>query len=378
MEYTVWADQTWEKIKKKLNRTVETCGDTCFAYTTKNGRFIENQSGEGASWWTNGFWPGINWLMYLGTKDDRYKKVAQSLEEQLDEPLKRYIGLHHDVGFMWLLSAVADYRITGNEQSRIRGWHTANLLAGRYNPAGQFLRAWNDWKDAEDGDRNVGWVIIDSMMNIPLLYWASEDLGDPRFKQIAMRHADTVLAHFIRPDGSVNHIVGFDPDTGEMLQAYGGQGYGVGSAWTRGQGWAIYGFTLSYIHTGETRYLDAAKRVAHFFIANLAEDPVPRADFRAPKDPVYYDTTAGALAACGLIEISRHVDEFESELYRNAAVRILQAIEERFCDWTENEDSIVQMGSEAYHSGQNIPIIYADYYFIEAIQKLRGETTLLW
>ena len=159
------------------------------------------------------------------------------------------------MGFMFLPTAVADYKLTGNARSRKTALHAANLLAGRFNPAGGFIRAWNQ---SEDKDTR-GWAIIDSMLNISLLYWASEETKDPRFRKIAMMHADTTKAHFVRPDGSVKHIVEFDPETGEAVRSYGGQGYKEGSSWTRGQGWAVYGFVISYLHTGKQEYLDTAK-----------------------------------------------------------------------------------------------------------------------
>jgi len=365
-----WIEEVWLKIEKKLSITSETTGDKLFAYTTKDGKFIGK---DGIHWWTNGFWPGIMWLMYVGTKDEKYKKLAQSLEDKLDEALYGYTDLHHDVGFMWLISSVANYRLTKNSESKKRGLIAASVLASRYNSAGQFIRAWN-------GEKTEGLAIIDCMMNIPLLYWASEVENDPRFKQIAMIHADTVKRTFIRPDGSVNHINSFNPETGEFIETFAGQGYQVGSSWTRGQAWALYGFILSYIHTKKPEYLDTSKAVAHYFISALAacDDFVPNCDFRSPKEPIYKDTTAGVIAACGLIEIARSVPEFEKELYLNAAIKILKATEEKYCDWSENEDSILQMGTVAYNQEQNMPIIYSDYYFIEAILKLKNMDVLFW
>lgn len=366
---TGWVNDAWGKVEKKLALTNARTDDNLFAYTTKNGRYIAK--GNIYSW-TNGFWPGILWLMYNETKDARYKTVAENLEVKLDEALHGFDGLHHDVGFMWLLTSVANYRLTGNEKSKNRGMIAASVLASRYNMAGKFIRAWNDDK--------IGWSIIDTMMNLPLLYWASGETGDPRFKFIAQSHADTVLETFIRPDSSVTHINCFDPETGELIENLGGQGYAKGSSWTRGQAWAIYGLILSYIHTKKQEYLDAAKRVSHYFIAALAgaDDFVPDCDFRSPKEPVYKDTTAGVIAACGMIEISKQLPEFEKDLYLNSALKILKSTEERYANWSDDEDSIIQAGTERYSSDQNIPIIYADYFFIEALSKLRGNDVLFW
>jgi unsaturated chondroitin disaccharide hydrolase len=219
-------------------------------------------------------------------------------------------------------------------------------------------------------------------MNLPLVYWASETSGDPRFRHVAMEHADTVLEHFIRPDGSVNHIVIFDPATGEKVDVNGGQGFAPNSAWSRGTAWAIYGMALSFKHTGEARYLEAAKRAAHFFIANLPEDRVPHWDFRLPVDVTSYrDSSAGACAACGLLLISELVDMTESGLYRQEAERMLQALYEKCGAWDrEDEEGLILNGTSHYPEGKNIdvPLIYGDYYFAEGISQLLKHGELFW
>lgn len=276
--------------------------------------------------------------------------------------------------FMFLPTAVADYRLTGNANARKIGMHAANLLAGRFNYAGKFIRAWNDL----DEDTR-GWAIIDCMFNIALLYWASEESGDPRFRQIAMMHADTVMEHFVRPDGSVCHIVEFDPETGEKIRSLGGQGYGEGSSWTRGQSWALYGFVISYLHTGKQAYLDTAKRVAHYCMANIPESGIIPVDFRQPAEPAYENSCAACVIAGGLLELSKAVPELERSMYRNAAVKLLRTIDEKRADWSRNCDAIVKNCSPSYHNKvHHITMNYADYYFIEAVYKLKGVGKLLW
>lgn len=367
-----WINSTLEKLDKKL-KVVSEKSKNKIPYTTVDG-VHDNWAEKDITWWTNGFWPGMMWLMYVGTKDEHYKEVAERAEELLDAAFEDYDHLHHDVGFMWHISSGVNYRLFGGKKSRLRTIYAANMLASRYNAEGKFIRSWND--DC------TGWVIIDSLMNIPLLYWASEEHNDPRYRYIAENHADTVLRTHLRDDGSVNHIVSLDPANGEVIESFGGQGYEVGSSWSRGQSWALYGFVLSYIHTGKKEYLDAAKRVAHYFISCIADnDYIPLVDFRAPEEPVLIDTTAAACAACGLIEISNSVNEYEKKTYLNAAIKILKSLEEKYCDWTENEDSILQMGTEAYKCrdwGRHAPIIYGDYFFIEAIYKLKGNDMLFW
>jgi len=368
-----WLDEVWSRIQVKMSAQCDRVG-TRIPYIPVNGHYAEDMGEKDIYWWTNGFWGGMLWQLYQATGDEKYRKAAEGVEERLDAALDGFDGLHHDVGFMWLHTAVANYRLTGNPRSRIRGLHAANLLAGRYNPRGRFIRAWDF--------NHTGWIIVDCMMNLPLLYWASRTTDDPRFSYIARDHADTALRHIVRGDGSCNHIVILDPETGEFVDAPGGQGYAPGSSWSRGQAWALYGFALSFRHTGVDRYLDAAKRVAHYFIANAAATGyVPLVDFRAPAEPVVWDTTAGAIAACGLLEIAEAAGPLEKHLYADAAVSLLEAIDARFANWNADEDAIVGNGAASYH-GRNgdfaVPIIYGDYFFIEAVLRLKGKHFLIW
>ena len=218
-------------------------------------------------------------------------------------------------------------------------------------------------------------------MNTPLLFWATRETKDPRFALMAERHIDTALKYIVREDGSCNHIVVLDPLTGEFVDNPGGQGYEQGSSWSRGQAWALYGFLLAFQYTGKKQYQDASKRVAHYFLANAAlTDYVPLLDFRAPLEPVYYDTTAGAIAACGLLALAETVGEYEKNLYQTGAIKLLRAIEERHCNWNLDEDAIVDFGSAKYHreSDREVPIIYGDYFFIEGILRLVEKSFLIW
>lgn len=377
----MWLNGIIEKITTKMDWVSEKSRNK-IPYTTINGTHddhnVDNPTDtetDGINWWTNGFWGGMMWLMHHETGNEKYKEIANISEAGLDQCFKDYYGLHHDVGFMWLPTSVANYRVTKNTESRKRALHAANLLAGRFNLAGGFIRAWND---VEDNDTR-GWAIIDSMFNVPLLYWASEETGDPRFKQIAMKHADTAMTAFVRPDGSVNHIVEFDPFNGGVVKTYGGQGYEEGSSWTRGQSWALYGFMMSYIHTGKEEYLDTAKHVAHYFMANIPEDGVIPVDFRQPKEPRLEDDTAAAIAACGLIEIAKAVGPYEKDFYIEAALKLLRTLDESRSDWSRDNDCILQYGSAAYYAkSHHHPIIYGDYYFMEAVFKLKGNDLYLW
>ena len=373
-ETTQWAKKIFKKIDEKLTVEAKRLGGKIpYIPSAETGLYEEDLGTSDPVWWTNGFWSGLMWQMYHATEKELYKKTAELNEAALDKAFEIYTGLHHDVGFMWLHTAVANFRLTGNERSKARGLHAAHLLAGRYNPRGKYIRSWNR-------DR-AGWVIIDSMLNIPMLYWAEKEIGDPRFRYIAEDHADKVMNQIVRPDGSVNHIGVFDPTNGELIETPAGQGYASGSSWSRGQAWAIYGFALSYLHTGKTDYLETAKKVAHYFISEVAKtDWIPVVDFRAPQEPVMIDTSAGMCAACGLLEISKHVDEYEKALYIDAAINILQATEEKYAIWDTEKDGLIDYSTGSYHEEKwtEVPIIYADYYFVEAILRLLDKDFLIW
>ncbi|MDR6551571.1 glycoside hydrolase family 88 protein [Paenibacillus qinlingensis] len=369
-----WAQEAWAQTVTKVDKTSKRIGDG-FPHASVGGEYKL----EPAYWWTAGFWPGLLWLLYRDTKDEGLKQLAESCEQQLDQVVTDYYRLDHDIGFMWTLTSVANYKLTGADDSKRRALLAANLLAARFNVKGNYIRAWNPWREGED---NAGWAIIDCMMNLPLLHWASLTTGDPRFKEIAVRHANMAVEHFIRPDGSVNHIVIFDPATGEKLSVNGGQGFAPESAWSRGTAWAIYGMSLSYKYTGDEKYLQAAKRAAHFFLANLPEDHVPHWDFRLPDGiPAYRDSSAGACAACGLLLIAEQVNSQEASLYREAGERILHSLYTNYGAWdSETEEGLVTHGTSHYPEGKNIdvPLIYGDYYFVEGLSRLLGHGEFFW
>lgn len=366
-----WAEETFALLEKKLSAECDRVGSK-MPYIPVNGRY-EDMGEKGITWWTNSFWAGILWQMYHATKEDKYKDAAVGLEMRYEDVLGDYFKWDHDLGFMWLHTGVANYRLTGDESAKKRSYQAASYLASRFMPAGNYFRAWNH------GDNSV--AIVDCLMNLPLLYWASEETGNPSWKQLAEKHADTALNVILRPDGSSNHIIRFDMETGEVLEKPGGQGYGEGSSWTRGQSWAIYGMALSFRYTGKAEYLDAAKRIAHYFIAAAAMDDFDVViDFRAPKEPVYYDNTAAVCAACGLLEISEHVGEYEKDMYIQAALKLLHKITERFCNWNVEEDGITTAGSACYSRDvdREVPIIYGDYFLLEAILRLLDRDFLIW
>lgn len=373
-----WLEPLFQKMESKFEAECERLGEK-IPYWTTDGMYRTDYA-KNIYWWTNGFWPGILWKMHYATGKNSYRMSAEATEKKLDEALHGFMGLGHDVGFMWLHSAVADYRLTGSEEAKVRGIIAANILAGRYNPKGEYIRAWNP-ESVEEGEDCTGWIIVDSMMNLPLLYWASEELKDPRFYYLAKAHADTVKRTLVREDGSCGHIACLNPDTGELEEILAGQGYSKTSSWSRGQSWILYGFALSYRYTKDPVYLEVAKKTAHYFISNITlTDYVPLCDFRQPQEPAYLDTSAGLCAACGLLEIAEHVGAEEKWVYRKHAEEIVKNITEKYCDWNPDTDSIVQQGKVDYHStgADQTDLIYADFFLAEAILRLMGKDFLIW
>lgn len=380
-----WAREVAQRILDK-ERAVAKRNVGRIPYTTEGDHCFNDQVGQGINWWTNGFWGGLEWQLWNASHEEAFRENAIFTEEQMDSVLMDYNAMDHDSGFRWLPTAVENYRLFGGKESRNRGLLATANLAGRFNGNGNFIRAWNDWGD---GRNTTGWAIIDCMMNLPLLYWASKELGDPRFRHIAMAHADTAAKNFIREDGSVRHIVEFDPETGNFVREHGGQGMGEGSSWTRGQSWALYGFTLSFHHAREKRYMDVACKVADAFVRRIPESGLIPVDFDQPAEVKWQDGTAAAIAACGLLTLAKELENMELSAaegkeervfaYRLAALKMLHALDEKGCDYDPEHDELLTKCTAAYHDGRHdFPIIYGDYYYVEAIWKLTGDESFIW
>lgn len=355
----------WEALQAKTDRMIRQLGDKSPHVAKHDGIYDDMR----LDWWTSGFWPGILWIMHEMTGKEHYKEAAWGWDEKIESKMTQANNFHHDVGFQFLPTAVIKYKLTGDEDGKRRGLFAANFLAGRFNPAGNFIRAWNQEK--------IGWSIVDTSMNLSLLFWAAAESGDPRFEHIGKAHADTVVRQFIREDGSVNHIVCFDPRTGEQIESLGGQGASPRSSWSRGQAWALHGMANTYRYTGDVKYLLAAQRVAHYFLACLPDDHVPHWDFRAAEvlDGMPRDTSAASCAASGLIELAEALPPEEGAVYRRGAEKILLSLTQNYAPWDRPDfEAILTAGTGNYPAGSNIDVslIYGDYYYVEAVAKLLG------
>lgn len=363
-------DEIWDRIVSKMDVASERNRNK-LPFIQTDGAY-DDMAQNYPEAWTNGFWPGMMWLLYVGTQNEKYKEIARCGAEFLEKCADDFDLLHHDVGFMWNISTGADWRITGDKKAKSRTMYMAASLASRYNMNTGCIRAW-----AEEARESM--VIIDSMMNISLLYLASKETNDPRFSLVAQAHADTCAKNHIRPDGSVYHILEYDIRTGELIGVGKGQGCDFEeNAWSRGTAWALYGYAISALHTGKKEYLDIAKKVANFFVVNTAESGyIPKYDFRQPIESDAIDTSAGCIAACGLIELAKLLPECEKGMYLNSALKIIKAICEKYCDFASDTDAIVG-GVAISPACLNQACVFGDYYFIEAIYKLKGFDPMFW
>lgn len=360
-----WTDEALKQCLDKIEQNIDGIGEH-FPHVAYDNVYND----QGPTFWVAGFWPGLLWLRYQATRDEKALELARKLEDLMDPVLDGFLTLHHDVGFMWLPSAVIDYKLTGNEASRVRGLKAASHLAGRFNLAGQFIRAWT----SEVNPESTGWAIIDCLMNLPLLFWASKELQDPRFYQIAKAHIETVRTKFVRDDATVPHIVSFDPYTGEKIENLGGQGYSGDSVWSRGQSWALYGFSIAYRETGDLEYLKVAEAIGDWIWEHLPEDLVPYWDFSAPEETRYArDSSAAACMASGYLELSNlEKDEEKKARYQDRAEQMLKSLLENYADFSDENQGILQKGTVSFPDDRhiNVPIIYGDYFLLEALMKL--------
>ncbi|MER6956621.1 glycoside hydrolase family 88 protein [Streptomyces sp. NPDC000618] len=336
-------------------------GVSAFPVGTKFEKWVYSQNGD----WVGGFWPGTLWMAWLHTEDEAFRTWALASAEKLAP--RQYDTGTHDLGFLFYPSWVTAWRLTGDDVWRAGAVRAADSLIQRYNPRGRFIRAWGALTD----QRNAGRVIIDTMMNLDLLAFASRQTGDAKYLDIAVEHAKTAQRVFPRPDGSTPHVFDFDPDTGAPLGPNTVQGYSPTSCWSRGQAWGIYGFTTMYRRTGNGEFLATARGLADFAVRSLTPDHVPVWDYRAPQQPHdIKDASAGAIMACGLLDLAAATGR---RSYREVALRLLTALAET-CLTTNSAraDAVVARctRNRPNEDGIEISLPYADYYLLEGILRV--------
>lgn len=318
--------------------------------------------------WTTGFWPGILWYAYEYTGDVEFKKHAERFSAPI-EIIANSPATNHDVGFQVYCSIGNGFRLTESAEYKKIMLSAADTLASLYNPnVGSIF----SWPYNKKYDHNT---IIDNMMNLELLYWASKNGGDKRLFEIAESHATITMNNIVRADNSTFHLGSFDSETGEFLKGYTHQGYSDSSMWARGQAWGIYGFAISARETGREDFLATAVNLAKHFLERLPEDGIPYWDFDDPKIPDSpKDASAAAIAACGLLELYSLVEDMELKKYfKEAAVRLLSILStDDYLSGNKNQAFLLHStGHHPNNSEIDIPIIYADYYFFEALLRLK-------
>ena len=319
-------------------------------------------------WWCSGFYPGSLWLVYEYTGDEEVKALAQKYQTPL-EPI-RFRKNHHDVGFQLMCSYGNCLRLTGDKESEAIIKDGASSLATRFDPEVGCTRSWNSkkWTYA---------VIVDNMMNLELLLKGAELSGDESLKEIALTHSRTTMKNHYREDFSSYHLVDYDPETGAVLGKQTVQGYADDSAWARGQAWGLYGYTMVYRFTKEQDMLDQAIAIAEYIIPRLPKDYVPFWDFDAPDIPNdVRDASSGSLIASALIELSTYVDAEKAARYLSVAENTLRelASERYLANEGEQYGFILKhsTGSKPGNSEVDVPLTYADYYFLEALLRWKA------
>lgn len=329
--------------------------------------------------WTTSFFTGMALLAWRETEDEFFlQQTLRVAPAYREKATVRFLDLHHDAGFLYTLYSVALSKLTGDPMHREVGLAAATALSQRFNAKGNFIRAWGRLDEPVgqllDGHRTDNMAIIDGLMNLPLLYWAAQESGTAKFREVAMRHADMALQCFVRADDSVCHAARFNLMTGAWLGPDNICGHGVDSFWARGAAWAIYGFALSHRYTGERRYLEAAVRVARKFIAQLDDEVVPVWDFRLPSGaPRIRDASAAAVAVCGFQELQQIGAADES--IRAAKDALLARIcSDAYLDTTETCRGVLKSayGNQVAYSS------WGDYFLMEALDRELNQGETLW
>lgn len=321
-------------------------------------------------WWCSGFYPGTLLYIYEYSKNENIKKEAEKRLAILEKE-KHYTG-NHDLGFMMFCSFGNAYRIWGKPEDKATIATAAASLATRYRPSIKAIQSWNSNKTYRCP------VIIDNMMNLELLYWVSDSGGDAKYKEIAIEHANTTLKNHFRKDNSSYHVVDYDLKTGKAIRKMTAQGASDSSAWSRGQAWGLYGYTMMYRFTKEKKYLRQAQNCATFILnhPNLPLDKIPYWDFNAPNIPnELRDASAAAIMASALLELGQFSNSSKSKKYVLAAEQMLTTLSSANyrAKLGENGGFLLthSVGSKPHKSEMDVPLTYADYYFLEALLRYK-------
>ncbi|GAC1527522.1 MAG: glycoside hydrolase family 88 protein [Sediminibacterium sp.] len=335
-------------------------------YFPSTGKYEFSNSG----WWCSGFYPGTLLYIYEQTKDPALYAEARRILDFLKK--EQYNTGTHDLGFMMYCSFGNAFRLDPRREYKDVLINSARSLSTRFNPAVGAIKSWNSKEDDF-------LVIIDNMMNLELLFWATKVTGDSSFYKIAVAHANTTMKNHFRADNSSYHVLNYDPLTGTVKQKRTAQGAADESAWARGQAWGLYGYTVMYRETKDSKYLEQAEKIAEFILTHPAmpADKIFYWDFNAPGIPhALRDASASAVAASALLELSGYVTESKSNTYLNAAEDMLRSLSAPayLAALGTNGGFLLKhgVGNIPGRSEIDVPLTYADYYYAEAMKRYKA------
>lgn len=341
-------------------------------------------------YWTTGFWTGEIWLAYEYAKENM-KEHADKLRETGEIHVESFLNRinnkievdHHDMGFLYSPSCVAAYKLLGNEKAKEAAIKAADQLITRYHPVGEFIQAWGSMDDKKNYR-----LIIDCLLNLPLLYWASEETQDSKYREIAEKHIHTAIKNVIREDYSTWHTFFFDMETGQPDHGETCQGYRDGSAWARGQAWGIYGCALAYKYTKRKEYIDIFKNVTQYFLEHLPADMIPFWDLEfTDGDDQPRDSSSASIAACGMLEMIKYMEKEDSVIYEKTARQLIKSLYDNYAvkDFTIS-NGLVLHSTYSNHSPYNTCNHYGvdecnswgDYFYMEALTRLYKDWVQYW
>ncbi len=354
---------------KKLDYAIETMNGKFPAEYGVNNVYAPMENNYG---WGSGFWPGMIWHAYELTGDEKYKETATSLIPSFLTRIQQKLGVnHHDMGFLYTPSCVAAYKLTGNETAKEAAVLAADHLITRYHAKGKFIQAWGDVRDPESYR-----LIIDCLLNIPLLYWASEVTGDPKYDEIAYNHFNTTVNVCCRPDASTFHTYYFNPKTGKPLRGATHQGNSDDSAWARGQAWGMYGPLLTNMYHPNEKAIQVFEATTNYFLNHIPSDYLAYWDLCFTDGSTQpRDSSSDAIALCALLEGIKHLDDTDplKSIYTNAAKRMMNTLIDT-CLTKDIPESNGLLLHATYALPQKIGVddlnIWGDYFYMEALHRM--------
>jgi unsaturated chondroitin disaccharide hydrolase len=369
-------ERSIEFVLAKIDQNLAIFGDRFPAPSSVGGAYAAIDNVE----WTNGFWTGMLWLAYEMSGDRHYLNTAQSHVMSFKQRLETRTNVdHHDLGFLYTLSCVSAYKLTGSDIARDVALKAADLLLHRYLPAAGIIQAWGDLSDPVQRGR----MIIDCNLNLPLLYWAADVTGHARFREAANTHIARAAQHIVRSDASTFHTFYMDAETGKPLYGKTHQGYSDSSCWARGQAWGIYGFPLVYRYNADAGLLTLAKKLANYFLNRLPDDGICYWDLCFTSGAEPRDSSAAAIAACGLLEIEKALPLLDPHraMYQGAAWAMVRQLSQTYLP-TEAPNANGVLKHAVYHMPNRVGVdescIWGDYFYFEALVRLSRVWRAYW